>query len=343
MATPRSGKNITVPDAHLLDDDNSGDEVVVPEDYENMFDNADQPGGKNIRIGQSGQPHTKGTPPTTPPRTSHTENPTTTNTIVIPTGTIPAGHHSIKLEIYIHTTRTLTLHKVTSTLYSCTPYYFRQPAQLQRVIERAHQLTLMQEPYHTMLESGYDLTLSKPQLSYKVIALDENRFVDFVPDMASLTNADFKDNPIPHYEFSEGRNISRTDVSFQFKIPLHEKQVRPAMRHQASITFDHHILSPIIDQFRAQASLWTRAQQLHVTNGQSTHLTNTHPMLTLADAQPPQHNTRPESPPPDRSTRPRTQERLGPPIERRFRTRSRSNERRRGDTRDPREHKYRRQ
>ena len=46
MATPRSGKNITVPDAHLLDDDNSGDEVVVPEDYENMFDNADQPGGK---------------------------------------------------------------------------------------------------------------------------------------------------------------------------------------------------------------------------------------------------------------------------------------------------------
>jgi len=341
MATPRSGKNITVPDAHLLDDDNSGDEVIIPEDYDNMFDNNEQPGGKNIRITQTGQAHGKGTPPTTPPRSSHNDNPATTNTIMIPTGTIPAGHHSIKLEIYIHTTNTPALHKVTSTLYSCTPYYFRQPAQLQKVIDRAHQLTLMNEPYNTMLRNGYDITLGKPQISYKVIALDENRFVDFVPDMASLTNAEFKDNPIPHYEYSEGRNVSRTDVSFQFKIPTKEKQIRPTMKNQGNITYDSHILSPIIDQFRAQASIWTRTQQVHLTGGHS--IQHTHPMLTLADAQPPQHNTRPESPPPDRSTRPRTQERLGPPIERRFRTRSRSNERRRGDTRDPREHKYRRQ
>lgn len=114
---------------------------------------------------------------------------------------------------------------------------------------------MRQEPFNTLLTQGYTVTISQPQLSYRVLTLEENQLIDFVVD---LTDDDLQtQNPIPYYEISKDQEYTRTDVSFFFNIPATLEPTKKARTAEAStITFDHKSLSPLIDQFRTAATNW---------------------------------------------------------------------------------------
>ncbi len=47
------------------------------------------------------------------------------------------------------------------------------------MLNRARTLILNNEPFHTMINEGYNLELTRPQLSYKILSADGQELLDF--------------------------------------------------------------------------------------------------------------------------------------------------------------------
>ena len=349
MSTPKKRQHPDeVPDAHLLDQDNDNDqidEVVINDNYNDLFDNAEHPGGKQIRITDSYPSKSPRTPLATPPRGKSPRNHDNHDPDYTP-GSIPKGHHCTKLDIYIHSTRNPSLQRILSTEHACNATFFANHMALNKILTRARQLLLRQEPFFTLMNTGHSFNLGRPQLSYKVYAIDENSFIDLVAD---LTPEGAANNTLPFFEQVQDKHISQTDISFFFDMDSPKEQAKPASRDKATSTFDSEILSPVIDALRQAVTPWaTELRRLPQPQHEQARASTSAPMqpISLANAPPPRHQTGPQPIlqrlQPEQSDRPRTSQRLGPPVQHGFRDRSRSYERPR-DARDFRERRRRHQ
>ena len=313
-----------VPDANLLDDDDDEPTLDLHVAYDHTFDTNTTPrsSGKDIRIDSPHPADMPKTPPATPPRqgtSSHTPpaNPESSKIH------ITTGKHYTKLGIYLHTERRPSLTKMIITQHPCSPKFYTNANDLNRIIEKAKFLLMNHEPYFTLLQEGYNFNLVKPQLSYKVMTLDEKELIDFVANLNHGAPSSTDSNPIPFYEYSEGSNYTQTDVSFLFKIQPKPEPKRPKMVDQSNATCGINTLSPIIDSIFNAAPLLQAAQQANISQETPPAA---RPALSLANTAPPRHIIEPSPPSSQRIPRPRTHDRLGPPVSHDFRDRSRSHD-----------------
>jgi hypothetical protein len=328
MASQSSRKKPTpVKDANLLDDET--DTLILHFDD----DDADSPphvGGKNLQLLEN---PSEGKPTyTSPPRALSPSKakipPTPQNT-----GTLK---HITKLDVYIHTANNKTLQKIISTQFGCHKMFYTQPHLINSIIQRAEHLIMRQEPFNTLLNQGYNFSLSQPQMSYRVLTLEENTLIDFVVDLADEQQ---RHNPVPFYESNEEHEYTRTDVSYLFNInPMPEPESKPSMVDQSTITFDHDTISPFIDQFRSSASKWNTKKRQPSPSRQHT------PPATSTQTE--EHQKVDEGRQRDREHRPQQQRvhpqaRLGPPVAHDFRDRSRSTSHERNQQRSDNRHQYR--
>ena len=328
MASQSSRKKPTpVKDANLLEDDT--DTLILYFDDDDT-DTPPPTGGKNLQLLEN---PSEGKPTyTSPPRALSPSKakipPTPQNT-----GTLK---HITKLDVYIHTAANKTLQKIISTQFGCHKMFYTQPHLINSIIQRAEHLIMRQEPFNTLLNQGYNFTLSQPQMSYRVLTLEENTLIDFVVDLADEQQ---RHNPVPFYESNEEHEYTRTDVSYLFNInPMPEPESKPSMVDQSTITFDHDTISPFIDQFRSSASKWnTKRRQPSPSRLQ------TPPATSTKSEEDQKHNAGRQR---DREHRPQQQRvhpqaRLGPPVAHDFRDRSRSTSHERNQQRSDDRHRPR--
>lgn len=328
MASQSSRKKPTpVKDANLLEED--ADTLIL------YFDDEDagsppHTGGKNLQLLEN--PSTSKPTYKTPPRAlspSKTKIPPTHQN----TGTLK---HITKLDVYIHTAANKTLQKIISTQFGCHKMFYAQPHLINSIIQRAEHLIMRQEPFNTLLNQGYNFTLSQPQMSYRVLTLEENTLIDFVVDLA---DGQQRQNPIPYYESNDEHEYTRTDVSYLFSIdPMPEPESKPSTVDQSTITFDHETISPFIDQFRSSASKWNTKRRQPSPSRQHTPPT--------ASAQTEDTQKHDASRQRDREHRPQQQRvhpqaRLGPPVTHNFNDRSRSTSQERNQQRSDDRHRPR--
>jgi hypothetical protein len=173
------------PDAHLLDEEEP-DTVVVHTTYDYTFAPTPKSTGKNLKINSPHPVDMPKTPPATPPRPGTSAEAGTSKDA---TGkvNVPSGRHYTKLGIYLHTDRRPSLTRILTTHFACNPRFFTNTKDLDSIVEKAKFLLMNQEPYHTLLHEGCSITFVKPQLSYKVVAIEENDLIDFVTTNGSLT------------------------------------------------------------------------------------------------------------------------------------------------------------
>jgi hypothetical protein len=308
-------------DANLLDEEEP-DTVVVHTTYDYTFAQTPKSTGKNLKINSPHPVDMPKTPPATPPRPgASAESGTSKDT----TGkvNVPSGRHYTKLGIYLHTDRRPTLTRILTTHFPCNPRFFTKTRDLDSIVEKAKFLLMNQEPYHTLLQEGCSVTFIKPQLSYKVVAIEENDLIDFVTDLKNCPSHEH--NPVPFYEFSDDSNFTQTDVSFLFRVQPKPHSRKPEMKEQTCETSDIATLTPLIDAIRNAAPALQAATR-HTT---PTPTTTPRPALSLANTAPPRHNITPAPTSPERVARPRPHDRLGPPVPHVFRDRSRSHDRNR--------------
>lgn len=318
MATPKPiTDGAAVADAHLLDGDDDEVEVLTTEEDYNILNNDATPSRRGPQ-----------TPPE--PRQSKTPPPALDNSSVVkekPKKLFFAnGKHITKLHVYMHTKERRALQKVIESEFPCHPDFFNQRRTLENIIDRARTLLLQQEPYHTLLTEGYNFEIDEAQISYKVLALDENILLDFVVDLAQMNYSKANDfYPLPFFETTNDVRFSQTDISFRFTIPTLVALAKPKMTDRYTMTFDAALVNPIVDHIRSSAKTWSVvASQLDTP--EQTKPTQTLPTLTLAGsaAAPPRHHFPQGS---ESSSRPALVNRLGPPVPHAFRSRSRSRER----------------
>ena len=317
MATPRNEQQVV--DAHLLDND---DDLSIFGGDDDEFDVPSTPHrGKPIHMDKPSPKDMPKTPPTTPPPSS---SPTMTPAQSgLNRFGLPIGPHSTKLEIYIRTTRSLQLMLLKSVTHNCSAGFFNQRQALHKILNRARTLVMQQEPYHTLMEEGYDFQLKKPQLSYKVLAEQEQKLYDVIIDPETMPfNSAACDNPLPFFEQHGKRYVSQTDVSFEFNIETRHTPVRTQTTNQGTSTYDETLLSPIIDSIRIAAPHWPKVQS---TSALIAATLSGPSRITLASAGPPRHPPSTSQQARDRHQRPRPHQRLGPPVPRSF-DRSRSRE-----------------
>ena len=324
MAKPNPARVIEqVPDASLLDEDDDNPETLdlhIP--FDHTFEGTPRSGGKDIRINSPHPAAIPKTPPSTPPRQGASANTPPAHSASGKVH-ITSGRHYTKLGIYLHTDRRPTLTKMIFTQHICNPKFYTNINDLDKIVEKAKFLLMNHEPYHTLLQEGCSFDFIKPQLSYKVVALEENDLIDFVADLNRNGLPADQVNPIPFYEFTDGNHYTQTDVSFLFRVHKEKPARKPKMTDQSTATFDISVMTPIIDSVRNAASTIQAAQQ---TNSSQPPPSTSRPALSLANTAPPRHIIEPSAASPDRATRPRTQDRLGPPVLHDFRDRSRSHE-----------------
>ena len=169
MAKPNPNRVVEqVPDASLLDDDDDEPTLDIHIPFDHTFDTTPRSGGKDIRINSPHPTEIPRTPPATPPRqgTSTSSPPTNQESSKIH---IQSGRHYTKLGIYLHTERGPSLTKMIISQHACSPKFYTSTNDLNRIVEKAKFLLMNHEPYHTLLQEGYNFDLIKPQLSYIVM------------------------------------------------------------------------------------------------------------------------------------------------------------------------------
>ena len=169
MAKPNPNRVVEqVPDASLLDDDDDEPTLDIHIPFDHTFDTTPRSGGKDIRINSPHPTEIPRTPPATPPRqgTSTSSPPTNQESSKIH---IQSGRHYTKLGIYLHTERGPSLTKMIISQHACSPKVYTSTNDLNRIVEKAKFLLMNHEPYHTLLQEGYNFDLIKPQLSYIVV------------------------------------------------------------------------------------------------------------------------------------------------------------------------------
>ena len=318
MATPRSAnKSDEVEDSELLYEND--DTLVINTVYDHNLESTPRSSGKNLRITSPHPSEIPRTPPQTPPRPITTAT-TTTSQIKI---NIPTGPHLTRLGIYLHTDRRPSLIKIITTQQACNPHFYSKPDDLRRLMNAARHVLMNQEPYFTMMNEGHSFDLIRPQLSYKVYAIDEHELIDFVTDL-DLKSTTTCDNPVPFYEFADGKNYTQTDVSFLFRMPPTKPEMKPTLCDKSTATYDAISLTPIIDIIRQAAPA---LQATYHNNFKPATPMPSKPTLSLTDSAPPRHPTSTTPTQTDTAPRSRPHDRLGPPVAHDFRTRSRSRER----------------
>ena len=320
MATPKNTNTDEVEDTNLLYDND--DTLVINTIYDHNLESTPRSSGKNLRINSPHPSNIPRTPPQTPPRPiTSTQSTTTASQIKI---NIPAGPHQTRLGIYLHTDRRPSLTKIITTQHACNPQFYSKPEDLRHIITRARHILMNQEPYFTMMNEGHSFNFIRPQLSYKkVYAIDENELIDFVTDL-DLKGNTTSENPVPFYEFADGRNYTQTDVSFLFRMPPTKADKKPETCDKGTATYDAISLTPIIDIIRQAAPA---LQATFHKNFTTTAAQPSKPTLSLTSSAPPRHLTSTTPTPPGTASRSRPHDRLRPPVAHDFRTRSRSHER----------------
>ena len=318
MATPKNTNTDEVEDSDLLYDND--DTLVIHTIYDHNFESTPTSSGKNLRISSPHPSTIPKTPPQTPPRPMTSTQPSTASQVKI---NIPTGPHQTRLGIYLHTDRRPSLTKIITTQHACNPQFYSKPDDLRQIITRARHILMNQEPYFTMMNEGHSFDFIRPQLSYKVYAIDENELIDFVADL-DLKCSSNSQNPVPFYEFADGRNYTQTDVSFLFRMPPIKDDLKPETCEKGTATYDAISLTPIIDIIRQAAPALQATFQQNFT---STAAPPSKPTLSLTSSAPPRHITTTTPAPPGTASRSRPHDRLGPPVAHEFRARSRSHER----------------
>jgi len=318
---------------HLINADdllNESEEEVIEtdineDDYLMLHTPDSHRRGKSIRIGGNESPRVEVTPPSTP------TPPERTSTPIPKPHLFPEGPHSTKLEIHIMTEQNPLPHKVMSVLHKCTTKFFQHRHLIHRLVNRAKMLLLNAEPYHTLLQQGYDFQLKKSQLSYKVLPTECETLVDFLLDPENMHfNQPAVENPIPFYEKHTDQYLSQTDISFEFRITPYTKPARVRKFEQGTMTHDAETLGPLIDHLRNSPLTWPTLPDS--TQRDQTPLHTPPSRVSLSTCAPPKHHLDTQQQERDRRNRPRPHQRLGPPVTKQF-GRSRSSEGRRGNGR----------
>ncbi|EFX60346.1 hypothetical protein DAPPUDRAFT_277962 [Daphnia pulex] len=237
-----------------------------------------RPGGKSIRIDQ---------PPTD--LLDIPSSPTDSNIImeeVSQNTAVPDGKHASKLQV------------------------------LTTMLNRARTLILNNEPFHTMINEGYNLELTKPQLSYKILSADGQDLLDFEvnPNDMSMDPTQ-NQNQIPFFELEENKNVTQTDISYHFSIKPLTQRPKTEMKHQSTHMTDASIMNPIIDSIKQSAPALVNSSLVDKQYQARSITTNTIRTPSLSSSAPPRHGPGPS--PRDlqaKAQRSRPQDRLGPPI-----------------------------
>ena len=311
MASTR--KPTPVKDSNLLEED---EDTLILDNYDKI-DSPQHVGGKDLSL--LSKPGQSGLQQPTPPRTLSPS----TSTPHLPQPPPPALKHVTKLDVYIHTSNNKALQKIVAAQFACNRLFYTKPLTINSIIQRAEHLVMRQEPFNTLLSQGLSFTLTQPQISYRVLTLEENQLIDFVVDLADEDLQSM--NPTPYYELYNGNEHTHTDVSFFFDIkPIAEPAKKPKTADAQTLTFDAGTLSPFIDQFRTAAANWT-LQQKDTRPSKSTPTIP--PTLSLSTTAPPKHILHHDK---DKQQKHKIQERLhpharlGPPVQHKFKERSRS-------------------
>jgi hypothetical protein len=282
-----------------------------------------RPGGKSIRIDQ---------PPTD--LLDIPSSPTDSNIIMEEVSqniTVPDGKHATKLQVYIYTDRNPRLQRIVNTIHICKPTYYNSKQVLTTMLNRARTLILNNEPFHTMIHEGYNLELTKPQLSYKILSADGQDLLDSEVNPNDMSfDPTQNHNQIPFFESEENKNVTQTDISYHFSIKPLPQRPKMEMKHQSTHMTDASIMNPIIDSIKQSAPALVNSSLVDKQyQARSITTNNTIRTPSLSSSAPPRHGSGPS--PRDlqaKAQRNRPQDRLGPPI-RKFFNRSRSDDRRR--------------
>ena len=308
---PNNSPTPTVPITDNMENDDDGVTVTANEDDYKLLESGDGAEANN-------EPGQHSPLPSTTLRTNlHSP---------IPFRPIPRTLHShiSKINVYIHTTHNPALSKVASLEHACAQTFFNHRQRLEDIIEKARLCILQQEPYFTLINAGYNLYLRDPQVSYKVLAIDDNFLIDFVVDVKAMTyNKAQLPLPEPFYETKGDTLWSQTDVSFKFKVHNLEIPTRPQTRTTATMTYDAAFLSPLIDNMRTSAEAWTASinqSGLPIsTTSNDKPIKKMTQLPKLDDDVPPRHHLASTSS--GSSDGHLLRERLGPPVGRSFATR----------------------
>jgi hypothetical protein len=322
-ATQSNFDHEEVLDSDLLDNDDEGVNVLATDDDYRLLESGDYQDPRNESIQ---------TPPGTPPRTI------TSPTSIVKERTPPISNkqHKTKINVYIHSRSRVNLLKAATMSYICNPDFYHRRRILEQIVRRAELVLLQQEPYHTLINTGHNISFKDPQLSYKVLAIDENFLIDFVADIPSMSYVQTEPQPPqPFFEQSPDCQYSQTDVSFLFEADIIKTPVKPKTRDASTVTFDAALVNPILDQIRNCVTPWhTALSQMEPPATSTSTATSRRAAPSLSDMAdtPPRHHTQRERDAPVRA-------RLGPPIERSFnrpqgRPRDRSRDRSRGSSKE---------
>jgi len=320
------------------DDDHALDEVVVDGSYDDMFDTHEHVGGKNIRMTDPRPKSPSTTPPDSPIDSGLTNDPPQENLQSVDISQIQA--HVTKIRAYIYTAKHPKLQLMLSTHCEIVPDFYTHKQQMHKLITKTRLMLLQQEPYSTMMDEGYSIYLSRPQLSYKVLAIEDNVLVDYVVDLNYHGESDrIDDNPTPFFEKIGEETHSYIDISFLFRIPTNDVPTRPTTKSQATSMSDEMRISAIIDLVRSPdvSSTAHLYQNPQPGPSRSSSTLRAGPLRFHTNPEP-VHLPRPQAigPIPSSRERPgrqlhrlRPYERLGPPPTHLFGQRSTSQERRR--------------
>ena len=323
MATPRNTRE-KVPDSHLLDDDDDNVTFKASDDDYRILNETPR-SGKRIRM-NSPPPRSPASemdsPSTTPPRRI-----TSPNRIQALAQATPDIKHVCLTNVYIHTDQRCQLQKITDAEFTTHPEYFKRKGSLENLVTRARMIIMQQEPFHTMLNQGYDFDLDEHQLSYKVYASEDNELVDYVVDLRMFNKPSGPAQmPKPFYSERDKCRTSQVDVSFRFHMEQGQQQQqqplqkKPLMVSASTSTFDSELITPIIDHIRFTAVKLSGIIGRKDTFGS--------PLIRKGPSTPPPaaNDVPLDSHQRDRSnstSRSRTRDRLGPPIQREFAPRNR--------------------
>jgi hypothetical protein len=176
----------------ILDNDNYDNpalnKVVIDGSYNDMFETHKHVGGKNIRMTDPCPESPSETPPQSPSDSGLTTDPPQENQQIVDISQIQS--HITKVRAYIYTTKHPKLHLVLSTDCTIIPDFYTHRQQMQKLITKTRLMLLQQEPFSTMMDKGYSIYLSKPQLSYKVLAVEDNILVDYVVELSHQNESD---------------------------------------------------------------------------------------------------------------------------------------------------------
>jgi hypothetical protein len=301
----------SIQDDNHVDNDDDGVTVTANDDDYSLLESSDV--AEATKESGSQTP-----PPTTARLASHSP---------IPFRPLPRSlaTHITKINIYIHTSNNPALSKVTTMEHPCPQNFYNQRQRLEDIMDKARNCLLNQEPYYTMINAGYNLYLREPQVSYKVLAIDDNFLIDFVVDVNNMAYTKPQPPlPEPFYE-TKGESLwSQTDVSFRFKVHHMEVLVHPQTREMATMTSDAVFVSPLIDTIRTSAEAWAASlNQTEDVQTPASTMEKPKPRLNslpkLDDDAPPRHHLASTSS--GSSDGHLIRDRLGPPVGRSFATR----------------------